>query len=535
MRCLAVTSAALLAATAHLAAQGVWRPPQPPCDLKAGHFRVSTAVSNLKIAVEKPIQRDRMLSQTLEVLTRTITGDGQDKNPAAWYWLGRTYAELGDASGADSAFRRAAALAPTCAADIDFHRGGLWEAALALGQQLAGAGNVDSAAVLLRRAYALLPGNPRPLFILGDLYARTDRVDSATAYLQRAAAAARSDTAYAAARKAALESLARLLLRQTQSDATIQGWSRTRFSRDSIDRVLIADSVVLGRINASAQSRKARGARLTPADQAAFSRDSTTRAEALARDRAGRTAIVPRVTADSAAAQPGLAPAIAALRDFLTAYPDAVESVTPLAVLYAQSGRIDEGRKALQDIYSGQDGRTRLDAGLRAVRGGLTSGGATLLESGLKEAPFDRDALNELANAYRAQRDGDRMLAASQRLLAIDPLNGTALRLVGTAWDLGGNPDSARKYLGAPDTMTVEITVGSFIRDGDHYILSGVVGNRQPEPSPALTLTFEFLTGAGIVAATNSIAIPSLPAAGSQDFSVTVSAKDLNGWRYRPS
>src|SRR6266850_3373854 len=85
---------------APLAAQQPWTPPQPPCDIKAGHFRVNSAIVNLRTAAENPNNRDRMLRQTLDVLSRTITGDGQDKNPGAWYYLGRYYVEMRDAGGA---------------------------------------------------------------------------------------------------------------------------------------------------------------------------------------------------------------------------------------------------------------------------------------------------------------------------------------------------------------------------------------------------------------------------------------------------
>jgi hypothetical protein len=109
------------------------------------------------------------------------------------------------------------------------------------------------------------------------------------------------------------------------------------------------------------------------------------------------------------------------------------------------------------------------------------------------------------------------------------------MRLVGTAWDLRGIPDSARKYVGATDTLKVEVAVGTFMPDGDHYTLSGVAGNRQGTPSKPFTLTFEFLNAAGAVASTTKIEIPPIGPNGSFDFSVQAPGKDLRGWRYRPS
>jgi cytochrome c-type biogenesis protein CcmH/NrfG len=137
-----------------LAAQTEWVGPQPPCDIKPGHFRLNSVPVNFKAAYEKPAQRDRMLSQTLDVLTRSITQDKQDQNPAAWYYLGRYYVEVADAAGADSAFDRAVALAPQCAADVDGYRRALWADVYAAGQRTRQEGKTDSAAMLLHAADA---------------------------------------------------------------------------------------------------------------------------------------------------------------------------------------------------------------------------------------------------------------------------------------------------------------------------------------------------------------------------------------------
>src|SRR5690348_9367350 len=72
MRSIAVV--ALLAATAigSLTAQGsAYVPPKPPCNIQPGFFRINSAVVDLQTAVEKPNQRDHMLSLAVEVLTRT--------------------------------------------------------------------------------------------------------------------------------------------------------------------------------------------------------------------------------------------------------------------------------------------------------------------------------------------------------------------------------------------------------------------------------------------------------------------------------
>src|SRR5438034_6581896 len=69
---LAALCSGLSAAPASLWGQGQWVPPQPPCDLPAGHFKVTGGVLYLKNAAEKPNQRDQQLAQARKVLTDVI-------------------------------------------------------------------------------------------------------------------------------------------------------------------------------------------------------------------------------------------------------------------------------------------------------------------------------------------------------------------------------------------------------------------------------------------------------------------------------
>jgi tetratricopeptide (TPR) repeat protein len=534
----AVLVLAALGGAAPLAAQ-TWTPAQPPCDIKAGHFRVNSAIVNLKTAAEKPNTRDRMLHQTVDVLTRAITGDAQDKNPAAWYYLGRYYVEMGDAGGADSAFNRAEELAPQCRQDIDGYRQRLWADVVAAGLRNWQENRPDSAKLLLRQAGTLRPGQPRPFFSLGQLYISQDQFDSAAIYLNRAAELAGSDTAFAESKKDALGTVARLSLRRVQGDPAAQRWQRTRFSRDSIRRLLVIDSIVLGRIDASAASRRARGARLAPADQQAFARDSSTRARGVTERRAAIAARASEVAADSAAAQPAFVPAIQAIRTYLAAYPDATDAVTGLASLYYQSGRAAEAEAAFDAIYPAggpSDAEVIIDAGRGALRANLLVAGTKLLTRALERRPYDRDALVDLANGYQALRDSARLLPVAQRLAAVDPLNRTTLRLLSAGWELRARRDSAQKYKDLADGgLQVEVGVATFLPDANGFTLSGVVSNGGGAPSVVQRFTFEFLDAQGAVRVTQSIEIPPLPPQGTHPLEVHVPGTDLVAWRYRPS
>jgi len=520
-----------------LAAQTEWVGPQLPCDIKPGHFRLNSVPVNFKAAYEKPAQRERMLAQTLDVLMRSITQDKQDQNPAAWYYLGRYYVEAADARGADSAFDRAVALAPQCTADVDGYRRALWADVYTAGQRTRQEGKTDSAAMLLHAADALLPSDPRPLYALGAMFAARDEIDSATAYLRRAVERSAGDTAYDEARREAMGQVARIHFRQAQGSPAVQAGVRTRFSRDSIDRLIGADSTVLARMQASSAGRRARGTRLAPADQQAFARDSTARAQAVTAGRAGREAIAARAASDSAAAWPALEPAIAASRELVTAFPDEGDGISALALLYAQSGRVGEAGAALEAIYpptSPLDGASLVDAGRRAIRAGLPGPGAAVLARGLEKASYDRDGWNDLAAARRSQRNGAAMVQAARHVVRIDPLNRGALRQLATAFELAGQADSARHYQAIADSgLQVEVTVSSFVPGEGGYTLTGIAANYSGAGSRALRLAFEFVDGTGATIATVPVEVPAIPAQGSHQFEARVAGTAARGWRYR--
>src|SRR2546422_641150 len=156
---LAALCSGLSAAPASLWGQGQWVPPQPPCDLPAGHFKVTGGVLYLKNAAEKPNQRDQQLAQARKVLTEAIAQDHQEKNPAAWYYLGRYYFEVSDARGTDTAFARALALQPKCADDIRGYRSQVWAKTVNGGLAAWQEGKEDSAVVLFHLAARLEPTN----------------------------------------------------------------------------------------------------------------------------------------------------------------------------------------------------------------------------------------------------------------------------------------------------------------------------------------------------------------------------------------
>ncbi len=539
MRSPAVATVCCLLAVPPLGAQNQWVPPQPPCDIAAGFFRINSAVVDLKGASEQPRQREHLLAQAVDVLTRSIRDDHQDKNPAAWYYLGRYYFETANAVGADSAFGKAQVLAPQCAKDIAYYRARLYGDLLAAGQRTWQEQKFDSALGLLRLAQHLSPENPRAYFVLGAVFTARDELDSATSYLSKGVQAAGTDTAFNAAKQDALSTVARAAVRRVQTDPSAQQWQRTRYSRDSLSRAVGNDSLILARMQASAASRRARGARLSPADQRAFATDSGARGQAVERGQAARRDLAQRVAHDSAAVATAFTPAISAYQSYVAAYPMDADAVMTLAALYSQSARPAEANNVFDAFFSraaAVEPGVLFDLGQRLVNGGALTMGVKAYALGLQRNPWNRNALFDLGSAYVGLKDTANAVATAQRLVSVDPLSRASLRLAASAWDLRGRRDSAQKYLAIVDsTLAVDVSVGSFVPDSGGYIVTAIATNLRAGVSKPFRVVFEFLDAAGGVQTSQATDIPGLASGASRQFQVRVSGKGLVGWRYRPS
>ena len=522
-----------------LAAQSGWEPPRPPCELVPGNPKIDKGMQALRGAAERPDQRDPQLAQAKKALSDAIVQDNQGANPAAWYYLGRYYVAVGDVAGADTALARAATLAPTCAEDVATYRGELFSKLLNDGLTAWQDGKQDSALALLHVAARLEPRNPKAFATVAALYASRANDDSAFAYYRLAARTVGDDAAFAHDRREALSNAWHLVVRKVQGHPAVQRAARVRASLDSMQRGITNDSTVLARLVSSSQSRKARGAKLAPADQQLFTRDSTARAQGVARQRAALAAAVQQLAADSSALTAAFAPAIDALKDHLAVYPGEIEAATTLATLYAQSGHAAQAAAVFDSLAAHAkdlDPDALLAPGVRMVGQGLYRPGARALTLGLAKNPYRRDALFSLAVAYYQLHDSTALLPTAQRLLALDPLNRASLKLVAAGWDFLRKRDSTKAYVARADSgLAVEISVLSFLPDSAGASLSAVATNLKAAPSKPFRLALEFLDVTGQVIASLTQDVPAIPPRQSQTFDLKVNGRGVTGWRYRAS
>jgi tetratricopeptide (TPR) repeat protein len=536
-RCvIALAAAGALAGPAW--AQGTWVGHRPPCKLSTGHFLVNGGLLQLKQAVEArfPDERLSRLGQAKRILLQAMTTGGQAENPAAWYYLGRYYAEVPDPAGADSAFRRAVVLAPDCAADVATHEAPLAAIALSEALRLWSASQRDSAVAAFALSRGLAPGDAGVPLYEALMYASLGEPDAAARALDEGAAAVRDTTYAQRLRQAELEVARAYEAHAYQSEPAVSSAAASRVARDSLPRPIARDSALLARILADVADMRAKGGRLTPPSLAAFQRDSTTLTERLAAQRHAVDSLTVAAAAESTAAVVALAPAIRYYRRFLAHYPDEVDATLQLMGLLATTG----DRAALDSLVQrvttmpAARGPALVQAALGLLGNGLPSQAAALLEAALAANPNDQGALTVLVRAYYALGRAPALTEVARRLLALEPLNPARARAMALAWDLAGRPDSTARYLALADTgLAWNVTINQFTPGERLTSLSGFVRNVAGRPLPSMTLVFDFLDAAGSVLFRQSAAIPALPPGGRDTIQLRSEQGGAVAWRYR--
>ena len=503
-RLAAVISATLVLAPAVVVGQGRWI--EAKCEVKPGHYLVNSGVLYLRDAAKTRFddQREKDLRDAYRVLEQALTTGGQEKNPAAWYYLGRYYVVRDDALGADSAFARAETLLPDCKDDIQFwRRNSLWVPAFNAGVAALNAQNYDSAIAAFRLANQVFAAEPQGFTSIAAAFFNAGHADSAAKYFRRAAEIAATDPKFASERKDAMFNLGNSFYVSKQYDSAAAAYALylqtapndaqalTRLgdvlaagghqdSAMSVYREVVAhadsvDPLTLFNVGVSVYN----AAPHAP-DTAALG--SSCRTER----RGGRTTLT------------------AAQRRTITA---ACDSVTGAAVKAREAAAAANYRLAAQAF-----------------------------DAGLARDPSSRDGLYNLGNAYLALQQTDSMMSVAQRLVAVDPMNRNSMRLLAQAWQMKGQRDSALRYVTLADSLLpVDVTVGSFTPADQNVSVSGIITNFHNQPSAPMQLVFEFLNGSGEVVATQTLDVPSLKAAENHPFELQAIGAGILAWRYKKS
>ena len=492
----AVIGALLVAGVATPAAGQQWQVAK--CDLSTKHYLVNSGVLYLRSATETKFadKRTKDLKDADKVLHEALTTGGQEKNPAAWYYLARYYALQNDLPGADTAFARAQALAPGCKEDISTWRRVFWVPVFNDGVKAWQAGNTDSAIASFRRANAIYGGEPSGFIYLGTLFANANQPDSSAKYFKLAVPAA-SDPKFSKEKRDALFNVARVYHAAQRWDDAVPGYKEYLAAY--------------------------------PSDVQAMAGLAAVYSQQGKRDEAGALYNQILDHADSAEATD----LFAAAQAVINAIPNDPDTV-PVGSKCRSDTRARNKTLTVRQIATRCAAVT--DDTIKAFRASIAPRyrlAARAYEAGLAKDPYYREALYNLTGVYYLLGDTVKVLPLAQRLVAVDPLNRTSLAKLAGAWQVRGNKDSTLHYLTIADSLSLEVSVGTFTPRDSGVALSGLFTNPKAKQSPPAAVTFEFLNGKGDVVAADTTRVPAIDASGNHAFEIKKSGAGIVAWRYR--
>ena len=485
--------------SAPLSAQsGKWA--EVKCDLKPGHFLVNSGLLYLKSASNArfPDQRQKDLKDAQRVLTQAVTTGGQEKNPAAWYYLGRYYVLTDDAVGLDTAFAKAEELKPACKDDISGWRRVVWVPVFNAGVAAWQANNTDSAIASFKRASAMLPGEPTSTKYLATLYFNAGQPDSAVAYFRRSADIAKKDPKYAQDYKDALYNMARI--EQSQ-----EHWPQAGAAYQEYLTIYPNDPEVLAAMGTVYMNTGKKDSAFAIYRQVVAKGDSMGY-YTLYRVGAAISQSVPEEPDTGAAGGTCRATARSA-RPPLTA-----------ARIKARCDSVTKGMAA-EYLNNSKEAYTL---------------SAQALDASLKLNPYYREALIHRANTALGMRDSVTALEMARRLIAVDPMNKQSIKMMAYAQQANGKVDSTLYYLRLHDsTLTSDVTISQFDSTDTGRDLRGLVTNPRPSASQPATLVFEFLDNKGTVVATDSVQVPAIQPEQSVPIEAHPKGAGIVAWRYK--
>jgi predicted Zn-dependent protease len=529
--CVGIATTLLITPFVDARAQDLWQPAQSPCDLKPGHGVVSDGINQLKNAIENPAaRRDDRLDQAFEALVRAIRDHDQGSNPAAWYYLGRVFAEQGNAIGADTAFRHATELAPQCQDDVAQYSSALAVDVLANALRGWQEGNPDSATYFFAIASRLDPSAAAIPLYQARMYADLGQLPEASAKLAEGQALAADDPNAKDLLRQATSDIVRSLERQALAEPAMQTVAGNRIGRDTLMANVARDSVLLASLIAEWA-----GQNLRPEVQQAVARDSTALEQRLSAWRGALPGVTDGLARDSAAIEAAAAPAIEALGTYIASFPDDIDAALRLLTLYSAAGHRDAMDGLLSRILAIEGLRSDqlLQAGLALFNEGHAAQAAAVLEGALEHNPYDRGSLVVLSRAYLAQKDGGRLEATVDRLQAIDPLNPQTMQLTAMAFNLAGTRDSAQHYADlSRGGMGLAISIQQFLPTETNVVVNGSAQNIGNDATTPTSILFEFLNAQGQVVGTHTEQIPTLPPRGQHSISIRADAVGAIAWRY---
>jgi tetratricopeptide (TPR) repeat protein len=183
-------------------------------------------------------------------------------------------------------------------------------------------------------------------------------------------------------------------------------------------------------------------------------------------------------------------------------------------------------------------------AGVAATRNGRQADAVKLFEAALKENPYSRDAINNLAATYIQNNEFTKAFPLIDKLVLIDPSNPDNPLLYAFAYQglYKGTKDKKLQKIytdsliyfnNKSENATVKLTVNEFTRRPAETIVAGTVENRGTA-SKTYNLSFDFLDKSGNVISTETATVGPVAAKAKGTFKITTAKGGAFGYRYKP-
>jgi Flp pilus assembly protein TadD len=242
--------------------------------------------------------------------------------------------------------------------------------------------------------------------------------------------------------------------------------------------------------------------------------------------------------------------AIAAFERYTKWVPKDAEAKRGLAGAYRGAGQNDKAQAIEKELIAsgasaggaagGAGTQDLMTAGVNLYNDKKYAEAAKAFEQVVAQRPYDREALYNLANTYLAMKDGAKLLPVAQNLASLEPLNETAVKLVGEGYKQNNKVDDAVKVAEKVLAMPVDVKVDDFSATGSNATLTGTATGREaqtatgkPIPPVPVSLTVEFLDAKGTVVATQDAQIPALKKGETHPLKVTGQGAGIAAWRYK--
>ena len=232
------------------------------------------------------------------------------------------------------------------------------------------------------------------------------------------------------------------------------------------------------------------------------------------------------------------------LRKYIEWAPSDTDAKRALATSLRASGKPDEAAALEEEILAQAEAAGTLSAndrmalGINAFNAKEYDKAAESFAAILESEPYNRDAMYNLANAYYALQDGEKLVELGPRLIALEPLNEDNHKLLAQGYQLTKQQDSLIAAVTVLLAMPTSITVSQFAPSPSGASLAGQALGRAAESDGedvaprATTVTFEFLDKDGAVVATSDLEIPPLEPEATHQWQVRAEGAGIIAWRY---